>query len=372
MVTAASTWRIPAVADVTHGGPDALGEARHDFSSNANAAGPLPSVQAAVAGAARTRYPDPHYRALREHLAAWHGVAADRIVVAGSASEFIHRFTHAAARWGGVQRVAVPWPGYGDYAAAAAAAGLGVLADAWPGQHAQAGLCWITEPASPTGQALGGALDGVLAGAAPACVVLDLAYQPLRLDGGQLPPGAAQAWQLWSPNKACGLPGVRAAYAVAPAGAEDLARALAALAPSWVTGAEGVALLAAFTGAVAQAELAQRREVLRGWRAALSAMLRAAHWEVRDAASVTPFFVARPPCALDPAALRAQGIKLRDTASMGLPGWLRLSAQPLAAIKALRAALAQASSHARTGILGLPAAPPQHGRDLAPGTRVLP
>lgn len=368
MVTAAPAWQVPAVADVTHGGPDALGEARHDFSSNANAAGPLPSVHKAVADAPRTRYPDPHYRALREHLAAWHGVSAERIVVAGSASEFIRRFTHAA-RWGGVQRVAVPRPGYGDYAAAAAAAGLDVLAGAWPGQHAPAGLCWITEPASPTGQALGGTLDAVLAGAAPAFVVLDLAYQPLRLDAGKLPPGAAQAWQLWSPNKACGLPGVRAAYAVAPAGAEDLARALAALAPSWVTGAEGVALLTAFAGAAAQAELAQQREVLRGWRAALAGMLRAARWEVRDAASVTPFFVARPPCALDPGALREQGIKLRDTGSMGLPGWLRLSAQPPAAIQALRAALAQAPGRAGTGTAGPSAARPM---DRVPGAGVLP
>jgi histidinol-phosphate aminotransferase len=369
MMTAAATWQAPAIAGVTHGGPDALGEARHDFSSNTNAAGPLPSVQAAVADAARTRYPDPHYRALREHLGDWHGVAADRIVVAGSASEFIHRFTRAAARWGGVQRVAVPWPGYGDYAAAAAAAGLDVLAGAWPGRHASAGLCWITEPASPTGQALGDALDAVLASAAPACTVLDLAYQPLRLDAGKLPPGAAQAWQLWSPNKACGLPGVRAAYAVAPAGAEDLARALAALAPSWVTGAEGVALLTAFAGAAAQAELAQQREVLSSWRAALAGMLRAAHWEVRDAASVTPFFVARPPCALDPGALRAQGIKLRDTTSMGLPGWLRLSAQPPAAIQALRAALARAPSHTGAGTAGPSAA---RSQDRVPGTRVPP
>jgi histidinol-phosphate aminotransferase len=36
--------------------------------------------------------------------------------------------------------------------------------------------------------------------------------------------------------------------------------------------------------------------------------------------------------------LRRQGIKLRDAASLGATGWLRLSAQPPAAQRALAAA----------------------------------
>lgn len=332
---------LPASPPPLHGGPDALGVPRHDFSTNANAAGPLPSVAEAVARADRRRYPDPGYHALREQLAAWHGVAPARVVVAGSASEFIHRFTAFTARWRGVQRVVVPQPGYGDYAAAAHAAGLPVCGHG--GTPTVADLLWLTEPMSPGGASHGTALGpGVAqAHAAGACVVLDLAYQPLRLDAGTLPPHAALAWQLWAPNKACGLPGVRAAYAVAPVGEEPAADALRAHAPSWVTGAEGVALLAAFATPAAQAELAAHRRLLRAWRDALAALLRAAQWQVQDAASVTPFFTARPAHAPDWAAWRAQGLKLRDTTGMGLPGWWRLSAQPPQSLRALEQALRQ-------------------------------
>ena len=72
-----------------HGGPDAQGVPLHDFSTNANACGPCPQALAALQQADRSRYPDPAYTALRGQLAEFHGVAADRIVIAASASEFI-------------------------------------------------------------------------------------------------------------------------------------------------------------------------------------------------------------------------------------------------------------------------------------------
>ena len=111
-----------------HGGPDARGAAQWDFSTNANAAGPFPAVLSALQRADATRYPDPGYHALRERLAAWHGVAPERIVLAASASEFIQRITAVGARIapGPVQ---VPRHAYGDYAAAARAGGRAVLVD---------------------------------------------------------------------------------------------------------------------------------------------------------------------------------------------------------------------------------------------------
>jgi histidinol-phosphate aminotransferase len=350
-------WAAP----VPHGGPDEHGVARFDFSTNGNASGPLPSVARAVARADRRRYPDSSYRALSERLAAWHGVDAARIVVGGSASELIHRLTRVAAVAAGARRVRLPSPGYGDYAAAARLAGLATAvrrasADATqqrrqprnrgasaarPHSVPSAGaLYWITEPMNPTGSTLGHALAAEIVRAtdAGAIVALDLAYQPLRLDGLSLPPQADAAWQLWSPNKACGLTGVRAAYAVAPRGGEAMAHALRAHAPSWVAGADGVAMLAAFATPAAQDELRQRLPRLQAWRGALAAVLRASGWQVRDSDSVTPFFVAQAPAGIDPAALRASGIQLRSTDDMGLPGWLRLSAQPPAALRALREA----------------------------------
>ena len=84
-----------------HGGPDALGAALHDFSTNSNACGPCPQALAAVQLADATRYPDAGYTQVREALASFHGVEAWRIVLAGSASEFIFRITAWVRQQGG-------------------------------------------------------------------------------------------------------------------------------------------------------------------------------------------------------------------------------------------------------------------------------
>jgi len=83
-----------------HGGTDALGIPAHDFSTNRNACGPCPQAVAALQAAHIAQYPDPHYTDLRAQLAQFHGVDAQRVVIAGSASEFIHRITAHAARAG--------------------------------------------------------------------------------------------------------------------------------------------------------------------------------------------------------------------------------------------------------------------------------
>ncbi|HRA14839.1 MAG TPA: aminotransferase, partial [Giesbergeria sp.] len=85
---------------IIHGGPDAQGVPLYDFSTNANACGPCPDALAAVQQADATRYPDPAYAALRDSLGAFHAVAPERIVLAASASECIHRFTALAALQG--------------------------------------------------------------------------------------------------------------------------------------------------------------------------------------------------------------------------------------------------------------------------------
>ena len=131
-----------------HGGPDAAGVPVFDFSTNSNACGLCPEALYAVQSADATRYPDPAYTALREGLGAFHGVTPARIVLAASASEFIHRMTALAAQQGAVQ-VAVPPHSYGDYAQAAQVRGLDVVR----GGGAAAGLQWACEPSSPLGRA---------------------------------------------------------------------------------------------------------------------------------------------------------------------------------------------------------------------------
>lgn len=309
-----------------HGGADALGAARWDFSTNANACGPEPGALHAVRTADATRYPDPGYTRLCEALGALHGVEPRRIVVAASASEFIVRMTTAVAIERPGARVHAPRPGYADYARAAHALGLSVDASA-----AAAQLVWHTEPGSPCGES-----QALPASAADAVCVVDRAYAPLQLDGAREVP--ASAWQLWSPNKALGLTGMRGAYAVAPVAADRLGARLEALAPSWPLGAHGLAMLARWAEPEAQQWVRDSLATLREWKARQLDLLRGLGWTCRP--SVTPFFVARwfdaapPPGVLLPR-LRHHAIKLRDAESLGLPGWVRLSVQPRDAQRAL-------------------------------------
>jgi histidinol-phosphate aminotransferase len=174
-------------------------------------------------------------------------------------------------------------------------------------------------------------------------LVLDSAYAPLRLSGAPSVNCAQRdaLWQLFSPNKALGLTGVRAAYAIAPLGAEAALQQLEALASSWPVGAHGVAMLLAWTQADSQRWLKTSLQTLAGWKRRQVALLDGAGWTVQP--SHTPFFCARPPEGVDAvalcAALRAQGIKLRDATSFGLPGWVRLGTLPPEAQDALHIAL---------------------------------
>jgi len=316
----------------SHGGADAWGVPRHDFSTNGNAAGPCPPALAAVRAADVTRYPDGSYTAVRAGLAAFHGVAPERVLLAASASEFIFRFTAWVAQQGG-RRVWLPPHHYGDYAAAAQAWNLHRT-----DQVRLAQLAWACDPSSPLGQTQPGLPK--LAEQAPV-LVLDRAYEPLRLEG--MPAALSQeqwqrVWQLWTPNKALGLTGVRAAYAIAPLGAVAAVESLQRLCPSWPLGAEGAALLQAWPQEPVQRWLHESLATLRDWKARQIAVCEALGW--RCAPSLTNYFCARPDVP-EPAlaaalpALRAQGIKLRDAASFGLSGWVRLAVLAPAAQDAL-------------------------------------
>jgi len=347
-----------------HGGTDALGVPRHDFSTNSNACGPCPAALQAVQQADARHYPDAAYTDLRAQLAAFHGVPVWRVVLAGSASEFIFRITAWVARRAGAAGapgVYVPPHAYGDYLQAARAWGLPAAAAVQ-----QAALVWACEPASPLGQAHTGWPEWLvtgdnqarqtLAGAprtgrtvwqlvtgdnqARQTLVLDLAYAPLRLAGqASLNPAQCnQVWQLFTPNKALGLAGVRGAYAIAPADAAQAAAALEGLAASWPVGAHGVAMLQAWPGAQVQAWLANSLHTLRDWKARQIDLLQGLGWRVRP--SQANFFCAQPAAALDVAGLRqTHGIKLRDASAFGLPGWYRLGVLGPPAQQALGAAL---------------------------------
>jgi histidinol-phosphate aminotransferase len=290
------------------------------------------------------------------------------VLLAGSASEFIFRIS-AWAQQQGVHRVQLPAHHYGDYARAAQAWGLQPVTSRAEPAFVDAGtdaLHWACEPSSPLGQAhlgwptwlspLASAADEATESVqAVGLIVLDAAYAPLRLSGT---PSLRQAqldhvWQLFTPNKALGLTGVRAAYVIAPGiektrdrGQIDAIKSLNLLAPSWLLGAHGVALLHAWVSPPVQAWLTQCLPTLRDWKARQMTLLENLGWQLQP--SEANYFCAKPPQPLDLAALRVvHGIKLRDCASFGLPGWLRLGVLGPQA----QAALAQALAH-----LGQPSA----------------
>lgn len=316
----------PATFDLPprlHGGPGPDGPARWDFSSNGNAAGPCPQALSAVQAADVQHYPDPGHQAVRQALARLHGVAPDQVLLAASASEFIQRISAVGARLapGPVQ---IPPSGYGDYALAAQAHGRMVTRNSG---DTPATLRWCAEPSSPLGR---DATPPAAPGAVP--TVLDAVYAPLRLDGAGRWGEADRAAviTLHSPGKALGLLGVRGAYAVLPqpgAVAWDVAawrRVLLAAAPSWPLGGQGEALLLAWCQPAVLQWLAQSLATLRDWRSLQRRQLAARGVALVD--SVTPFFCAR--LALAPGALQRRGVAVRDAASFGLPGWLRLNTLP--------------------------------------------
>lgn len=325
------TWRV-------HGGADARGRARWDFSTCANAAGPCPTALAAVQAADATRYPDPAATAVRQALAALHGVEPARILPAASASEFIQRITAVTGRlWPGAVRV--PKRAYGDYALAATAWGRTCITDACAGLVK---LAWHADPTSPLGQ--DGEPPGCDFGDGP--VVLDAVYAPLRLHGDSAWTTDAEdrVFVLHSPNKALGLTGVRGAYAVAPASsaradwdAQRCCAALEAAAPSWPLSAHAEAMLLSWATPAVQDWVAASRVMLAAWKADLVQRLSLRGFSMQ--ASVTPYMVVQPPRPVDLEALRAYDVAVRDTTSFGLAGWWRVSAQPPSALDALERAL---------------------------------
>jgi histidinol-phosphate aminotransferase len=324
-----------------HGGPGPAGPVRWDFSSNAHGAGPCPTALQAVQRADPGRYPDATYHTLRRRLAEWHGVAPQRIVLAASASEFIQRITAVSGRLR-PGAVAVPAHAYGDYVAAAGAWGRALVSgDDDRGAPGPITLRWCADPGSPLGKSVAPPSD-------PAALptVVDRVYAPLRLHGTDpwAPAILDQVFQLHSPNKALGLTGVRGAYAVAPAGggahARALREALRAAEPSWPLGAHGVAMLMAWTEPATQRWLHDSLPLLRRWTQDLRDGLHALRLEPME--SDTPFFCARRPHRAGASWLHARGLAVRDTKSFGLPGWMRVSAQPPEATQALLHAMRDA------------------------------
>jgi histidinol-phosphate aminotransferase len=330
-----------------HGGSDSGPPIAIDFSTNAHPAGPHPWVAEQVSRADRSRYPDPQYTALREELAGFHRVSRRRIVVGASASELIWRLTQA---WSRCDRAVVVTDQrtFGEYRRAAVSSGVPVVSA--EGSRTRAPLVWHCNPDNPTGEIGDGkiatTLEWLRSRRGPrGMVAADLAYWSFRhllgdrADLVPRAPWANQVVQLWTPNKLHGLTGVRGAYLVLPESAAHVdGKLLARQAPSWVLGADGVALLSAHTRPQARTFLLRTAAELKRWKRHQDHHLQEAGWQPQQ--SPLHFGLWRPPVPRVAqltwhAHLRRKGIKLRDATSFGRPGWVRLVSRPPEDVEAL-------------------------------------
>lgn len=320
-----------------------------DFSVNVNPYGPSPAVLAAIRAAPVDRYPDPTAAPVRRAVAGRLGLPADRIVFGHGATDLL--WTLARVVLGPGSRLLCVEPAFSELRAAAELGGAEVVAwrtspveglavdlDAVAAAASAAGaeVVSLCTPTSPAGLPLRAEAVARLAERlADRLVLLDESFLPLsdhHEDAARPLPG--NVLRLRSMTKEHAIPGLRAGFLVAPAA---LAAALEAARPAWSTSAVAQAAALAALGEDDFVEASRRR--LRDDRLALDGGLRALG--LRPLPSVAPYLAFEAPGATSlRARLLAHGLVVRDCASFGLPGWLRVAARPAAERDRLLSALA--------------------------------
>lgn len=212
------------------------------LSSNENPAPPHPAIRLAIERSAWNRYPDASAAALRERLAARHGVGADQVLAGAGSVSLLYQFVLAAAGPG--DEVLYAWRSFEAYPALVTVSGatsvrVPLLPD---GRHdLPAMLAAITErtravivcsPNNPTGPAIGTAeLVGFLERVPETLLVLlDEAYRefadrPDAVDGIPLVERYPNLVALRTFSKAYGLAALRIGYAVGASALLEAARA---------------------------------------------------------------------------------------------------------------------------------------------------
>lgn len=329
-----------------HGGPDSglasgadgAADTLLDFSVNSNPFGPPPELMTLLRGLEVSRYPDPHALASRSTAAAYHGVAAEQIVL-GGAAELIYRL--AACYLRPPRRALVAAPSFGEYQRASLLHGAAVeLCPVYERAHEPATeplleaitrtrptLVWLCQPNNPTGHAWSAA---ALEDVAQACetvnalLIIDAAYLELSDVTPELPESAVQLFPL---TKTFALAGLRAGYAVAP---PDVAEVLRRAAPPWPVSTLAEAAVGWCRSPAGAAFVAQTVPELLALRRSLAAALRDRGHTVWSGRS--SFLLLETADGRDLARrARAAGFRLRDATSFGLPDCVRIAAQDRAA-----------------------------------------
>jgi threonine-phosphate decarboxylase len=343
---------VPAVS-VTHGSVTdrelaALGLERADvldLSSNLHPAGPDPRVLDAMRAADIGLYPEPDGEPLRAALARLEGLTTDEVLVTPGATAAIHLALRVTVEPGA--SCALFPPTFGEYEAAARLAGATIREQATegpafelPDRVAPASIGVLCNPNNPTGVYLTRAeVERVVDGLGGA-LVLDVAYDAFvedPWDADQLHRDGLPVVVIHSLTKLHAIPGLRLGYVT---GAPELIARLGAAQPSWSVGAPAIA------AGLAAVELdAERRLATGEARRALEVLRDALEQSgVSCAPSRANFLLAE---VGDGAAVRSEliaeaGIVVRDCASFGLPGWIRVAAPSPAEIERVSRALVSA------------------------------
>ena len=346
----------PALPQRVHGGLDAS-ELRElgldpdriiDFSVNTNPYGPCPAVLDAIRNARIDRYPDSASLAVRGAIAEAHGAAPERIVVGNGASDLL--WTLARTLFSSGDTVVIGEPAFSEFRAALNSSGvrcaecrateqdrfalsLSELSRAVRRSNARG--IYLCSPGTPAGSSVAAAEIAEFAlehRGLP--IVLDQSFLLLSDRRGDLsvslPPNAIRVRSL---TKDHAIPGLRIGYLLSE---QNIAARIEAGRPAWTVNA--IAQAAALAALRERDFVDASWEKLRSHRDDLMTALRTIG--LNPFPTSTFFFVVR---VGDSAGLRLrllkQHILVRDCASFGLPGFIRIAARPPEDCERLIAAL---------------------------------
>ncbi|MDO9446007.1 MAG: histidinol-phosphate transaminase [Dehalococcoidia bacterium] len=299
-----------------------------DLSANLHPVGPDARVLAAARTAALDRYPPADAGPLREAIARASGLDPTCVLVTPGATAAIHLLARAFLRAG--DRCAILGPTFGEYAAAAHAAGAShIEVRAMPPAFdppidderiGGAALTVLCNPNNPTGRYLGRTAVERLA-ARSRLLVLDVAYADFVHDSWDADALVREhrVAVVHSMTKLHAIPGLRLGYIVA---APEVIARVAALQPSWSIDAASHAagLVAVDQHEARRAALATLPQTRDRIRAACGQV----GWDVVPG-QANFLLVHTGDGAATRLALLQQGFALRDCASFGLPEWVRIA-----------------------------------------------
>ena len=322
-----------------------LGEAVHggdappgviDFSTGISPLPPPEEILAAARAADPTRYPPPTALPFRSVVAASHGVRPDQVVAGAGSVELI--WTLARVFGGAGRAGVVVAPAFGEYARALRASAavvrtvtmaaprfaldLGALERARGEGSERVTLVFLCRPSNPCLTSVPVSELLVLAGRWPRILfVIDEAYQPLFEDGPGLAPTSNVA-VLRSLTKIFALAGLRLGYLLA---SPEVTRAVQAALPPWnvsgpaqAAGVAAAALLPSLGRTVREQIGALRREMAYALAGVAGPPAQSGGtfllYDLREGGAGARLT----------RSLLADGIRVRDCASFGLPEHVRL------------------------------------------------